>query len=67
MRCSPVHSLSGRSLQQPLEDLALDLRNSKPGPQPLQDLNRWVDRRLARLIEACLAFDQINDRRKRMS
>ena len=42
----------------PLEEMANQLREQQAkGPQPIRSLNRQVDRRLARLVESCLAFD----------
>ena len=42
----------------PLEEMASQLRQQQAkGPQPIRSLNGQVDRRLARLVESCLAFD----------
>ncbi len=43
---------------QPLEETAIRLRKQQEsGPRPVRDLNGRVDRRLARLVESCLAFE----------
>ncbi len=42
----------------PLEEIANGLREQvAKGPRPIRPLNRQIDRRLARLVESCLAFD----------
>ena len=42
----------------PLEETASLLREQQAkGPQPIRSANGQVDRRLARLVESCLAFD----------
>jgi eukaryotic-like serine/threonine-protein kinase len=44
-----------------LDDVACRLREQQArGPRPIRELNRQVDRRLARLIESCLAFETEN-------
>jgi eukaryotic-like serine/threonine-protein kinase len=42
----------------PVDEIADQLRRRQAkGPRPIREQNRHVDKRLARLIESCLAFD----------